>query len=197
MAFPRINLPLIIAGSALINNLLLLLAVLVVFALLGHVPGKQVAWIPLLILFYDGVSGSGSGFCSVYSMYSFAMSARSSRSCCNSDCWFTPIVYTPDVVPQKNVRTLLQLNPMTTIVQGFHNAMLFDRPPEFPALALGFGLGAAVDDGRWARLVPSRQWRNGRRPVSASALAVSGLGKAFRSYRSEWQRVLSWPWARR
>jgi lipopolysaccharide transport system ATP-binding protein len=28
--------------------------------------------------------------------------------------------------------------------------------------------------------------------VSASALAVSGLGKAFRSYRSEWQRVLSW-----
>ena len=28
--------------------------------------------------------------------------------------------------------------------------------------------------------------------MSASALAVSGLGKAFRSYRSEWQRVLSW-----
>jgi lipopolysaccharide transport system ATP-binding protein len=28
--------------------------------------------------------------------------------------------------------------------------------------------------------------------VNSSALAVSGLGKAFRTYRSEWQRVLSW-----
>jgi lipopolysaccharide transport system permease protein len=48
--------------------------------------------------------------------------------------WFTPIVYTSDVVPQR-LRALLHLNPMTSIVQSFQNIMLFDRPPEFAALA--------------------------------------------------------------
>ena len=48
--------------------------------------------------------------------------------------WFTPIVYAPDIVPQ-NLRPLLQLNPMTAIVQSFQNVMLFDRPPDFAALA--------------------------------------------------------------
>jgi lipopolysaccharide transport system permease protein len=133
MAFPRINLPLIIAGSALINNLLLLLAVLVVFALLGHVPGKQVAWIPLLILLTMGL-GLGVGLLlGVFNVFVRDV-GQVVPIVLQLGFWFTPIVYTPDVVPQ-NVRTLLQLNPMTTIVQGFHNAMLFDRPPEFPALA--------------------------------------------------------------
>jgi lipopolysaccharide transport system permease protein len=133
MAFPRINLPLIIAGSALINNLLLLLAVLVVFALLGHVPGKQVAWIPLLIPLTMGL-GLGVGLLlGVFNVFVRDV-GQVVPIVLQLGFWFTPIVYTPDVVPQ-NVRALLQLNPMTAIVQSFHNAMLFDRPPEFSALA--------------------------------------------------------------
>ena len=54
MLFPRINLPLIIAGSALINNLLLLLAILVVFALLGHVPGGRDRMDAVAHSAYDG-----------------------------------------------------------------------------------------------------------------------------------------------
>jgi len=133
MAFPRINLPLIIAGSALINNLLLLLAILVVFALLGHVPGRQVAWIPLLIFLAMGL-GLGVGLLlGVFNVFVRDV-GQVVPIVLQLGFWFTPIVYTPDVVPE-NVRALLKLNPMTTIVQGFHNAMLFDRPPEFAALA--------------------------------------------------------------
>jgi lipopolysaccharide transport system permease protein len=48
--------------------------------------------------------------------------------------WFTPIVYTPDIVP-KNLRSLLDLNPMTPIVQSFQNILVFDQPPQLGALA--------------------------------------------------------------
>ena len=50
LVFPRINLPLIVAGVALINNLLLLLATIVVLAILGHSPSIYFLWVPALIL---------------------------------------------------------------------------------------------------------------------------------------------------
>ena len=49
MVFPRICLPLIVVGSALVNNVLLLLAAVLVFALLGHMPVSGFLWLPLLI----------------------------------------------------------------------------------------------------------------------------------------------------
>lgn len=133
MLFPRINLPLIIAGSALINNVLLLLAILVVFALLGHVPGTRFAWMPLLILLTMGL-GLGIGLLlGVFNVFIRDV-GQVVPIALQLGFWFTPIVYTRDVVPQ-NVRALLQLNPMTAIVQSFQNVMLFDRPPDFAALA--------------------------------------------------------------
>jgi lipopolysaccharide transport system permease protein len=41
IVFPHVCLPLIVSGSALFNNLLLFLAIIVLFGLLGHVPGAQ------------------------------------------------------------------------------------------------------------------------------------------------------------
>lgn len=133
MLFPRINLPLIIAGSALINNLLLLLAVLVVFALLGHVPGREIAWMPLLILLTMAL-GLGVGLLlAVFNVFVRDV-GQVVPIALQLGFWFTPIVYTPDVVPLR-LRSLLHLNPMTPIVESFQNVMLFDQPPDFPALA--------------------------------------------------------------
>src|SRR6266542_1065217 len=39
LVFPRIALPLIVTGSASVNNALLFLAILVIFGVLGHLPG--------------------------------------------------------------------------------------------------------------------------------------------------------------
>ena len=50
MAFPRICLPFIAGGTMLVNNLLLLIAIFVVFAVLGHYPGAQALWLPVLML---------------------------------------------------------------------------------------------------------------------------------------------------
>jgi lipopolysaccharide transport system permease protein len=132
MLFPRINLPLIVAGSALINNLLLLLAILVVFALLGHIPGPRFAWAPLLILMTMGL-GLGVGLLlGVFNVFVRDV-GQVVPIALQLGFWFTPIVYTPDVVPA-GLRSALLLNPMTTIVQSFQNVMLFDTAPDIAGL---------------------------------------------------------------
>ncbi|WP_271014234.1 ABC transporter permease, partial [Listeria seeligeri] len=50
VAFPRICLPFIAAGSMLINNLLLVVAIFIVFTCLGHNPSVTAAWLPVLML---------------------------------------------------------------------------------------------------------------------------------------------------
>ena len=125
MLFPRIN-------------LLLLLAVLVVFALLGHVPGEQIAWMPLLILVTMAL-GLGVGLLlAVFNVFVRDV-GQVVPIALQLGFWFTPIVYTPDVVPLR-LRSLLHLNPMTAVVESFQNVMLFNRPPEFPGLAWIFAI---------------------------------------------------------
>src|SRR6476659_5687209 len=52
--------------------------------------------------------------------------------------------------------------------------------------------GHAIAVDRGTRSVQTRQCGNGGCSVTSDALTIRDLGKAFRSYRSEWQRVLSW-----
>ena len=132
MRFPRINLPLIIAGSSLINNLLLLLAVLVVFALLGHLPGAQFAWMPVLIALTMALALGVGLLLGVFNVFVRDV-GQVVPIVLQLGFWFTPIVYTPNVIPAY-LRGVLQLNPMTTIVQSFQNVMLFDKAPYFVAL---------------------------------------------------------------
>ena len=59
IVFPKICLPLIVSGSALVNNFLLLVATLGVFVIIGHNPGIHVLWlfvlIPLTLAFSTGL----------------------------------------------------------------------------------------------------------------------------------------------
>ena len=50
MAFPRLCLPIIAAGTMLVNNVLLCAAIFGVFAALGHFPDANVIWLPVLVL---------------------------------------------------------------------------------------------------------------------------------------------------
>ena len=50
VVFPRISLPLIVSGAALLNNILLLICILVIFLLLGHSPGISVFILPVLMV---------------------------------------------------------------------------------------------------------------------------------------------------
>ena len=146
MLFPRVNLPLIVAGSALVNNILLFLAILVVFGLLGHIPGRQIAWIPLLIPLTMAL-GLGVGLLlGVFNVFVRDV-GQVVPVILQLAFWLTPIVYTPTVVPA-HLRPLLSLNPMTPLVQSFQNALLFNKVPDLVALSwlalLTFALLAVV-----------------------------------------------------
>jgi lipopolysaccharide transport system permease protein len=130
--FPRINLPLIAAGSALVNNVLLFLATITAFVLLGHTPGIQILWMPILILLTLAL-GLGVGLLlGVFNVFIRDV-GQTVPVILQLGFWFTPIVYSPSIVPV-DFRFVLYMNPLTTIVQGFQNVMLFNRAPDFSRL---------------------------------------------------------------
>jgi lipopolysaccharide transport system permease protein len=131
--FPRICLPIIVAGSALLNNVLLLLAIILVFALFGRFPGAGLAWVPLLMLLTLATGLAIGLLLGVFNVFVRDV-GQIVPIMLQFGFWLAPIAYTPDIVPPA-LRRLLYLNPMTPIVQGYQNALLFDRPPDFVALA--------------------------------------------------------------
>lgn len=132
VAFPRINLPLIVIGSALVNNLLLLACVLAVTALLGHIPGLQLTWLPLLIVLNLALALGTGLLLGIFNVFIRDI-GQVVPIALQLGFWFTPIVYTPNVLPA-SLRDALLFNPLTPVVQGFQNVMLYDRPPDFHAL---------------------------------------------------------------
>lgn len=132
IVFPHISLPLIVTGSALFNNLLLFLAIIVLFGLLGHVPGIQTAWVPLLMVMTLALALGIGLILGVLNVFVRDV-GQVVPVVLQLGFWFTPIVYTPNVIPER-FRLMLHLNPMATVVQSFQNAMLFNTPPDFVGL---------------------------------------------------------------
>lgn len=127
MAFPRICLPLVAAGAMLVNNLLLLIAVFVVFAALGHVPDVQVLWLPLLIgltlLLAMGV-GLILGVLNVFmrdvgQVVPVVLQAL---------FWLTPIVYNLNILPDAYQRWF-KLNPLYPLISSYQNVLVFGKAP--------------------------------------------------------------------
>lgn len=123
LAFPKICLPLIVTGSAIVNNTLLFGAILIVFAVMGYIPGIRVLWIPVLTVITLGLAlgiGLILGTLNVF----IRDIGQIVPIALQLGFWFTPIVYTPDIVPA-SVRGLIKLNPMYWIVEAYHNAILY------------------------------------------------------------------------
>ncbi|MEX3894775.1 ABC transporter permease [Paraburkholderia sp. BR10954] len=127
ISFPAMCLPLIISGSALVSNLLLLAAVTAIFGLVGHLPSLQMLFVPLLIVATLTLAlgiGLILGTLNVFMrdigqimpvVLQFAF-------------WFTPIVYPIDVIPQP-YRWIYQFNPMFQIVSAYQDVLVFHRMP--------------------------------------------------------------------
>jgi len=128
MVFPKLALPLITIGSALINFAFLLLMMFIVFAFLGHMPPHALYWLPILVLITIGLS-SGIGlilgtvnvfirdigqFMTIVMQFWF---------------WLTPIVYMPSIIPEK-YHGLLMMNPMTGIIMGYQSVLVYDKAPD-------------------------------------------------------------------
>lgn len=142
MVFPRLALPTIVCGSALLNNTVLLASVLVIFALLGHMPSAQILWLPGLTLLLMSLAlglGLSLGILNVF----FRDIGQVVAIILQFGFWLTPIVYNIELVSEK-YRHLLYLNPMTGIVHAYQSILVYGRAPDLSILIYPIIFAAAA-----------------------------------------------------
>lgn len=132
LVFPRIALPLIVTGSALINNVLLLAAVIGIFAFLGHPLGIAIVWLPLVMCVGVAV-GLGAGLLVGVLNVFIRDLAQIVPVLMQFLFWFTPIIYMPEILPSE-YRHWIAMNPLAALVQGYQSILLYNRAPGWSSL---------------------------------------------------------------
>ena len=142
MAFPRVCLPIIIGGSSLVNNLLLLVTAVAVFVLIGHPLSMGMLWLPLLIginLAFALGLGLILGVLNVF----VRDVAQVMTVVLQLLFWLTPIVYMPSIIPDR-LRVLLEFNPMVHMVIAFQDVLLYGRAPGISGLIVTASAAAVL-----------------------------------------------------
>lgn len=132
ISFPKISLPIISLGGALINNFLLLVAMSVIFLILGHTPSVAILGLPILITLTAALAlgfGLILGVLNVFirdvgQLIGILMQVA---------YWITPIVYVPSMLPEK-YRFIVSLNPLTPLVIAYQDILLHQRFPIWGSL---------------------------------------------------------------
>jgi len=134
LVFPKIALPLIVTGSALVNNTLLFIAILLIFGVLGHLPSIALIWLPVLMVINIALAlglGLALGVLNVF-MRDIGQIVPVIMQFLY---WFTPIVYMTNIIP-KEYQHWLVYNPMIPIITGYQNVLLYNREPEWAGLGV-------------------------------------------------------------
>lgn len=132
LVFPKIALPLIVTGSALVNNALLFLAILMIFGVLGHWPGAALVWLPAIMAVNVALAlglGLGLGVLNVF----IRDTGQVVPVVLQFVYWFTPIVYMSKIIPVQ-YRGWLELNPLMPIITGYQSTLLYNRAPDWVGL---------------------------------------------------------------
>lgn len=127
MQFPRIALPLVVVGSALVSNVALLAVMLLIFPVLGFYPSFAWAWLPLLILLTIMLA-TGLGLV-LGTLNVFARDVGQVMAVILQFWfWITPIVYPVDVLPA-GFKSTLAYNPVAPLVMAYHDIIVYGRAP--------------------------------------------------------------------
>lgn len=127
MSFPKITLPLVIIGSALVNNVLLLLAIIAVFGLLGHTLTFAIAYLPLLVLI-TLLLASGLGLLLGIINVFVRDTGQVMPIILQFWFWLTPIVYISTIIPEKYL-IWMQINPMYAIITAYQSVLVYGKSP--------------------------------------------------------------------
>ena len=125
--FPRMTLPVIVVGVCLINNLLLFLSILGIFAIMGHWPGPEVLWIPALmvpLVFLSAGLGLILGIINVF----VRDVGQVVPVILQILFWLTPIVYPIATIPER-YQKWLRFNPIYPIVNAYQEILVYGRIP--------------------------------------------------------------------
>lgn len=134
MSFPRITLPAVVVGSCGLNNILLFVSVLGIFALLGHQFSLIMLWlIPLTLIVIVLAIGIGLilGVMNVF----LRDIGQAFPIILQVWFWFTPIVYPENIIPE-SYRHLLELNPMYTVTSAYQDVLVYNSVPDIDSLII-------------------------------------------------------------
>ncbi|MCF6281520.1 MAG: ABC transporter permease [Candidatus Polarisedimenticolaceae bacterium] len=139
MSFPRITLPAIVMGSCLLNNLLLFIAMLGIFALLGHQFSATMLWlIPLTLIVAMLAMGIGLilGVMNVF----LRDIGQVVPIILQMLFWFTPIVYPIIIIPE-DYHHWLNLNPMYPLTDAYQQILVYGNTPQWDGVLIIAAVG--------------------------------------------------------
>jgi len=134
LVFPKIVLPIIVTGTALINNLLLLVSVIVIFLLLGHMVSPVIVWLPVIMLVTIAFSVGIGLLLGVLNVFVRDI-GQAMPIIMQIWYWLTPVVYMLSILPEGYGRYLM-LNPMYYIIEAYHNVLAFHVNPDMTPLGI-------------------------------------------------------------
>lgn len=140
--FPRVYAPLGAVIAPLVDLVLSMVISLGLFAWFGHWPSWHIVFLPIFVLLAL-VAGLGVGLwlCGASVRYRdvpFALPFA-------IQLWFyaTPVLYPLSRLPEP-YQSLLALNPLTAVIEGFRWSLLGVAPPNWTVLAVSAALGFAL-----------------------------------------------------
>lgn len=132
MSFPKIALPIIIVGSALVNNVLLFVAIIFVFGLLGHTMTVAIVYLPIVV-FITLLLALGLGLMLGVLNVFIRDIGQMMPIILQFWFWLTPIVYIASIIPEK-YSVWMKLNPMYGIATAYQSILVYGKFPLFSTL---------------------------------------------------------------
>jgi lipopolysaccharide transport system permease protein len=126
--FPKIVLPAIAAGTCLVDNIMLFISILAIFAVLGHAPTGAILWLPMLVFATIGL-GIGVGLTLGILNVFLRDLGQVVPIVLQILFWFTPIVYPVSIIPE-SYRHYLYVNPMYPLVKSYQEVLVFGIHPD-------------------------------------------------------------------
>ena len=134
MQFPHITLPAIVLGSNLLNNALLFICMLGIFALLGHHFSLAMLWLlPLTIVLSGFAIGLGLAL-GVTNVFVRDL-GHAVPIILQIWFWLTPIVYPVTIIPE-DYRHWMTFNPVYHLTAAYQDILVYGRPPEVGGLVI-------------------------------------------------------------
>ncbi len=127
MSFPKIALPIIIVGSGLVNNILLFLAIIFVFGLLGHTITVAIVYLPIVV-FITLLLALGLGLMLGVLNVFIRDIGQMMPIILQFWFWLTPIVYIASIIPEK-YSVWMQFNPMYGIATAYQSILVYGESP--------------------------------------------------------------------
>lgn len=142
ISFPKVTLVGVVIGIGVVNNIAMFMIALILSLILN--PGLEwfMFWLlPLYAILFAIALGLGLilGVLNVF-IRDIGLGLSITLQLL---FWATPIIYTIDIIPE-SLRSFVEANPLYAIISGFHNVLVYGKPPDILPLLNSFYLASLL-----------------------------------------------------